>query len=46
MPKSILNDEYLMIEVLKLNKNLLLHVGEKLKNKSSFKKKIKMLNDG
>ena len=45
MPKSILNDEYLMTEVLKLNKNLLLHVGEKLKNKSSFKKKIKMLND-
>lgn len=43
MPKSVLNDEYLMTEILKLNKNLLLHVGEKLKNKSSFKKRIKKM---
>ena len=40
MPKTVLNDEYLMFQLLKLNKNLTLHIGDKLKKNSSFMRKI------
>lgn len=40
MPKTVLNDKYLMTQLLKLNKNLMMHIGDKLKNNNSFKKKI------
>ena len=40
MPNTVLNDKYLMTQLLKLNKNLMMHIGDKLKNNNSFKKKI------
>lgn len=43
MPTTILNDEYLMTQLLKLNNNLMLHVGDKLKNNVSFKRKIQKI---
>ena len=43
MPSTILNDQYLMMSLLKIDLNLMAHIGQKLKNNKRFMAKVDKL---